>query len=209
LICTNNSIHSEWVKLEYETFYSQCFIRNQSIRRLILLPLKGFDLSHLPPFLKNIQVSRSIKEIIPILGGIDIQTIKNENIILKKDNDKFRLDIKALKKDNDNLARQINDLKFQLALNFTIQNPISTLEGLKNFIEFIAKHLMDYPDDVKVEIVEGEITVVYELWVNEEEKFIVEGSKENSKVIRALRTLVSQAGIHLKKRAVLELIFWS
>ena len=38
---------------------------------------------------------------------------------------------------------------------------------MKEFIEFIAKHLVDHPEAVEVAEVEGERTTVYELRVGE------------------------------------------
>jgi len=61
LICTTNSMKSEWVKEEYQTFYSQCYLKSNKKRRLILKLEDSFNVDSLPPFLKNIQATTSIK----------------------------------------------------------------------------------------------------------------------------------------------------
>ena len=85
LICTEDALSSKWVQLEYETFFSNYHLKHEHYRRLILLPQKGFDLSSLPPFLRNIQIASSVSEAIPLVGGVDIRGLVRENEGLKKE----------------------------------------------------------------------------------------------------------------------------
>lgn len=84
LICTSSSIKSNWVREEYETFFSQCYIPSGRERRLILFSGRDFDKSTLPTLLKNIQWCESIKEIVSILDGVNNHALINENSRQKK-----------------------------------------------------------------------------------------------------------------------------
>ncbi|KAA3601532.1 MAG: KH domain-containing protein [Calditrichaeota bacterium] len=75
---------------------------------------------------------------------------------------------------------------------------------MKNFIEFIAKHLVDDPDAVSVSEVEGERTVVYELRVGEGDLGKVIGRK--GQTAHAVRTLLNAASAKAGRRAVLEIL---
>jgi hypothetical protein len=75
---------------------------------------------------------------------------------------------------------------------------------MKDLLEEIAKALVDYPEDVKVAEVEGEQTTVLELRVREEDLGKVIGRQ--GRTARALRTLLSAAGMKVHKRFVLEIL---
>jgi len=63
---------------------------------------------------------------------------------------------------------------------------------MKEFIEFIARALVDHPDDVVVSEVEGEKTTVYELRVAPEDLGKVIGRK--GQTAKAIRTLIAAVG---------------
>lgn len=75
---------------------------------------------------------------------------------------------------------------------------------MKDFIEFIAKHLVDHPEDVKVSEVEGERTTVYELRVGDGDLGKVIGKK--GQTAKSIRTLLAAASAKRGKRAVLEIL---
>ncbi len=75
---------------------------------------------------------------------------------------------------------------------------------LKELIEYIAKALVDNPDQVKVSEIEGEKTSVIELNVSKEDLGKVIGKQ--GRTARAMRTILSAASTKVKKRAVLEII---
>ena len=89
LICTENSMQSEWVKDEYQTFYGQCYIPSQRERRLVLLKIKDFDISSIPPLFRGIQQADSIDHII-------IQILKQKNKFLSQRNEFLSQRIKIL-----------------------------------------------------------------------------------------------------------------
>jgi predicted RNA-binding protein YlqC (UPF0109 family) len=75
---------------------------------------------------------------------------------------------------------------------------------MKDFVEFIAKHLVDNPDAVVVKEVEGEKTMVYELRVGEGDLGKVIGRK--GQTAKAIRTLLTAVSAKRGKRGVLEIL---
>ena len=75
---------------------------------------------------------------------------------------------------------------------------------MKELIEFIAKALVDNPDEVKVTEIEGEKTSVIELSVAKEDLGKIIGKQ--GRTARAMRTILSAASTKNNKRAVLEII---
>jgi len=75
---------------------------------------------------------------------------------------------------------------------------------MKELIEFIAKALVDKPEQVVVHEIEGEQTSVIELKVAKEDLGKVIGKQ--GRTARAMRTILSAASTKLNKRSVLEII---
>jgi len=75
---------------------------------------------------------------------------------------------------------------------------------MRELIEFIAKALVDNPDQVKVTEIEGEKTSVIELSVAKEDLGKIIGKQ--GRTARAMRTILSAASTKNNKRAVLEII---
>ena len=75
---------------------------------------------------------------------------------------------------------------------------------LKELVEFIAKSLVDNPDEVQVTEVGGEQTIVFELRVAKDDLGKVIGKQ--GRTARAIRTILSAASTKLKKRSVREII---
>jgi predicted RNA-binding protein YlqC (UPF0109 family) len=75
---------------------------------------------------------------------------------------------------------------------------------MKELIEYIAKALVDNPDDVKVTEIEGERTSVIELSVAKEDLGKIIGKQ--GRTARSIRTILSAASTKNNKRAVLEII---
>jgi len=76
--------------------------------------------------------------------------------------------------------------------------------ALKSLVEYIAKSLVDHPDQVNVNEVEGEKTTILELSVAEDDLGKVIG--KHGRTARAMRTVVSAAASKERKRAVLEIL---
>jgi len=75
---------------------------------------------------------------------------------------------------------------------------------MKEFIEFIVKHLVDNPSDVVVNEIDGERTVVFELRVGDGDMGKVIGRR--GQTAKSLRTLLAAASAKMGKRAVLEIL---
>ncbi len=75
---------------------------------------------------------------------------------------------------------------------------------MKELVEKIAKALVDHPDQVQVHQVEGEQTTILELKVAPEDLGKVIGRE--GRTARAIRTILSAAGMKMRKRFVLEII---
>ena len=71
-------------------------------------------------------------------------------------------------------------------------------------IEYMAKALVDLPDQVSVSEIVGEQTTVIELKVAKEDLGKVIGKQ--GRTARAVRTILNGASTKLKKRTVLEII---
>lgn len=75
---------------------------------------------------------------------------------------------------------------------------------LKTLIELVSKALVDMPDSVEVNEIEGEQTTVIELKVDKSDLGKVIGKQ--GRTARALRTILNAASTKLRKRSVLEII---
>ncbi len=75
---------------------------------------------------------------------------------------------------------------------------------LKELVEYIAKSLVDSPDEVIVTEVEGEQTSVLELKVAKEDLGKVIGKQ--GRTARAMRVILTAASTKAKKRCVLEIL---
>jgi len=75
---------------------------------------------------------------------------------------------------------------------------------MRELVGFIAKALVDNPEQVEVSEIEGEQTSVIELKVAKEDLGKVIGKQ--GRTARAMRTILSAASTKVKKRSVLEII---
>lgn len=74
---------------------------------------------------------------------------------------------------------------------------------MKEFLEFIAKRLVDQPDKVSLEFEERENKVIFKLKVGEQDVGKVIGRK--GRTAQAMRTLLSAVAAKEGKRAILEI----
>jgi hypothetical protein len=75
---------------------------------------------------------------------------------------------------------------------------------MKELITYIAKALVDKPEEVVVTEIEGEQTSVIELKVAKEDLGKVIGKQ--GRTARSMRTILSAASTKINKRSVLEII---
>ena len=75
---------------------------------------------------------------------------------------------------------------------------------MKELIKFIAEALVDKPNQVEVNEVEGERTSVLELKVAKEDLGKIIGKQ--GRTARAIRTILAAASAKINKRVVLEIV---
>jgi len=75
---------------------------------------------------------------------------------------------------------------------------------MKELIHYIAKSLVDNPDEVNVTEIEGNQTAVLELRVAKADLGKVIGKQ--GRTARAMRTILSAASAKINKRTVLEIV---
>lgn len=75
---------------------------------------------------------------------------------------------------------------------------------LQDLVTYIAKSLVDNPDDVSITEIEGEHTSVLELRVAKEDLGKVIGKQ--GRTARAIRTILAAASSKAQKRTVLEIL---
>ncbi len=75
---------------------------------------------------------------------------------------------------------------------------------MKQLIEFIAKKLVDSPEDVQVTLIESDEGHCYELRVHPDDMGKVIG--KNGRAAKAMRTLLSSAASKAEIRATLQIV---
>lgn len=75
---------------------------------------------------------------------------------------------------------------------------------MKELLETIAKSLVDYPEEVSVNEVEGEKSVILELKVSREDMGKVIGKQ--GRIAKAIRTVVKAAAVKESRRVTVEII---
>ncbi|HAV40615.1 MAG: KH domain-containing protein [Aquificaceae bacterium] len=78
------------------------------------------------------------------------------------------------------------------------------MSQLRDIVEITAKSLVDNPDKVNVQEIEGEKTVVIELRVDKADLGKVIG--RGGRIARSLRTILASMGRRINKRVVLEIL---
>jgi len=81
---------------------------------------------------------------------------------------------------------------------------VTEIDELKDLVTFIARALVDEPDEVTVDAVDGDDAVVLELTVAETDLGKVIG--KDGRTARAMRALLSATSARLRKRAVLDIL---
>jgi len=75
---------------------------------------------------------------------------------------------------------------------------------MKELLEYLARSLVDSPDEVKVSQVEGERSIILELRVAPDDMGKVIGKQ--GRIAQALRTILKAASVKEGKRVMIEII---
>lgn len=78
------------------------------------------------------------------------------------------------------------------------------MDDLTDLIDYIARALVDEPDEVRVEAVEGDRALILELTVAQSDLGKVIG--KDGKTARAMRTLLAATSARQRRRAVLDIL---
>lgn len=121
LLCSPNSMSSEWVKREYKAFLNHCY--KAGTRKLIPVLVGNYKVSSLPLFLREFEACRldernAIKKLVSILGGIYIEELRTilankneENNLLREELSVANSRIASLRQDVIKLSIEISNLK--------------------------------------------------------------------------------------------------
>jgi uncharacterized protein len=75
---------------------------------------------------------------------------------------------------------------------------------MKDVIIVIAKALVDHPEDVRVNVVESDKSITYELSVNPSDVGKVIG--KGGRIAKSIRTVVTSAAVKQNKRVTVEIV---
>lgn len=75
---------------------------------------------------------------------------------------------------------------------------------MKELLEYLARSLVDQPDDVRVDVIEGESSQILQLHVAQDDIGKVIGKQ--GRIAKSLRTLVKAAAVKEEKKAIVEII---
>lgn len=84
------------------------------------------------------------------------------------------------------------------------QAPDAIEPALRDLVDYLARGLVDHPEQVEVEEVEEPDALVYELKVAEEDLGKVIGKQ--GRTAKALRTILSAASAKTRRRVILEIL---
>ena len=75
---------------------------------------------------------------------------------------------------------------------------------MEELLTFLAKSLVDHPEDVSVTKVDGENSVVYELRVNDSDMGKVIGKQ--GRIAKSIRTIIKSASSKEDKRVIVDIV---
>ena len=75
---------------------------------------------------------------------------------------------------------------------------------MEELLAFLAKSLVDHPEDVSVTKVDGENSIVYELRVNDSDMGKVIGKQ--GRIAKSIRTIIKSASSKEDKRVIVDIV---
>ena len=75
---------------------------------------------------------------------------------------------------------------------------------MKDLLDYMAKCLVDHPEDVQIDVIEGERSVILQLKVHPNDIGKVIGKQ--GRIAQAIRTLIKAAGTKQGKNAIVEIL---
>lgn len=158
LLCTPDAMKSEWVKMEYETFFNEFYITSKAEQRFIILQGKKFKISLVPTLLRSLQFAKNSTELINIFelqkeikvnkskvilrGFLKWMKAKSLSVIYKIQSLKSSLKVHLIK--NLNLFKRVNKLRNKL---WIVGSSLIILFIVINTIKFID---INYKNEAKI-----------------------------------------------------------
>jgi uncharacterized protein len=84
------------------------------------------------------------------------------------------------------------------------KQPVSEGQVMRELVQFISEALVDRPEDVSVNVVEGENSIILELKVAADDVGKVIG--KGGQTAKAMRKILSAAATKLKKKSLLQIV---
>lgn len=75
---------------------------------------------------------------------------------------------------------------------------------MKELLETLAKAVVDYPDDVKVTVIEGDRSLILQIYVNPDDLGKIIGKQ--GRIAKALRSIIKAVAVKEGKKAIVEII---
>lgn len=75
---------------------------------------------------------------------------------------------------------------------------------MKDLVELMVRSLVEFPEDIEINEIEGEKTIMYEVRVREEDLGRVIGKR--GRIVNAMRTIVKAATVKDNRKAILEIL---
>jgi hypothetical protein len=75
---------------------------------------------------------------------------------------------------------------------------------MQELIEYVVKTLVDHPEEIRISVIEGERTIVFELRCHPDDVGKVIG--KSGKTVGAIRVLLSTVAARQNRRAMLEVV---
>ena len=82
--------------------------------------------------------------------------------------------------------------------------PVSEGQQMKDLVQYISEALVDRPEEVRVNVVEGENSIILELKVAADDVGKVIG--KGGQTAKAMRKILSAAATKLKKKSLLQIV---
>lgn len=129
LLCTKNSMSSPWVREEYESFFSHCYLRSDKERRLVIYAEEVLNTDDLPLMLRNIQQINNPDDLIDILGRDRLGEIKDENGLLKQELETLKARIYREISDKNSYQKVVGEKDKEI---FILNNELNKLKNSRS-----------------------------------------------------------------------------
>jgi len=141
LFCTHESLKSEWVRVEYETFFNEFHLKDKEDRNMFILKSKEVELFDVPLLLRRLQFAESPSE---ILTSLNLNIIEN-NLLNASKKDSHGFNGKQPNHNKKSINYEADSYSFKLTSYMTMagiaQLMSKTLNIIVTFCTFLFSHI--------------------------------------------------------------------